>query len=179
MQLANHLTRANTGFLLAKAIQRWNDLLEGGFRRNGYGFVRPAYGAILIPLFEEDGLRIGEVARRSKLSKQTMTTMVKLLQRDGLIKKIADQNDARAWRLFLTVKAKRFRPIAEEVLEEIEMQAKQVASQEDYAKVRGWLRKFADIYELLQNPGLKSEKRSDHEQPYSHPQPSCVKRKSI
>jgi DNA-binding MarR family transcriptional regulator len=145
MQLANHLTRANTGFLLAKAMQRWNDLLEGGFRRNGYGFVRPSYGSILIPLFEEDGLRIGEVARRSKLSKQTMTTMVKLLQRDGLIKKIADQNDARAWRLFLTAKAKRFRPVAESVLSDIETCARVPASAREYQAVRQWLQRFAEL----------------------------------
>ena len=38
-----------------------------------------------MPLFEEDGLRMGELARHSRLSKQTMTTMVRLLERDGLV----------------------------------------------------------------------------------------------
>ena len=32
---------------------------------------------MLVPLFEEDGLRIGELAERSHLAKQTMTTMVR------------------------------------------------------------------------------------------------------
>src|SRR5712672_2349099 len=66
------LTRSNIGFLLAKASQHWNELLYAGFCEEGYPQVRPSFGAILVPLFEEDGLRLGELARRARLSKQTM-----------------------------------------------------------------------------------------------------------
>jgi DNA-binding MarR family transcriptional regulator len=52
--------------------------------------VRPSYGSILVPLFEEDGLRMGELARRAHLSKQTMTTMVRLLEREGLVHRKRD-----------------------------------------------------------------------------------------
>src|SRR5919109_3727219 len=69
--------RANLGFELAKASQRWNELLAAGFAERGYGEVRPAYGSVLLPLFEEDGLRMGQIARRSRLSKQTITTLVR------------------------------------------------------------------------------------------------------
>src|SRR5437773_1331910 len=51
------LTRENLGFLLAKASQRWNELLHERFAAAGYPDVRPAYGSLLIPLYEEDGLR--------------------------------------------------------------------------------------------------------------------------
>ena len=74
------------GFLLAKAVQRWNELLQERFRAAGWGDVRPSYGSILVPLFEEDGLRMGELARRSRLSKQTMTTMVRILERERLVR---------------------------------------------------------------------------------------------
>ena len=63
---AERLTRENLGFLLAKASQRWNDLLGHRFAAAGYPEVRPAYGSLLIPLFEEDGLRQGELARRAR-----------------------------------------------------------------------------------------------------------------
>jgi DNA-binding MarR family transcriptional regulator len=109
-------TRANLGFLLAKASQRWNELLYAHFSERGYGEVRPAYGSILLPLFEEDGLRIGELGRRARLAKQTMTTMVRLLERDGLVVSRPDLEDARATRVYLTARARRFRPVAEEVL---------------------------------------------------------------
>ena len=114
------LTRRNLGFVLAKASQRWNELLYERFAAAGFAEVRPSYGSILIPLFEEDGLRIGEVARRARLSKQTLTTMVRLLERDGLVERQPDPADGRAALLFLTPRARSFRPIAEQVLSELD-----------------------------------------------------------
>ena len=114
------LTRRNLGFVLAKASQRWNELLYERFAAAGFAEVRPSYGSILIPLFEEDGLRIGEVARRARLSKQTLTTMVRLLERDGLVERRPDPADGRASLLFLTPRARSFRPIAEQVLSDLD-----------------------------------------------------------
>jgi DNA-binding MarR family transcriptional regulator len=111
--------RDDLGFLLAKATQRWNELLQERFRTAGWGEVRPSYGSILVPLFEEDGLRIGELARRARLSKQTMTTMVRLLERDGLVRRERDPDDGRAFRIVLTAKARRFEPVAERTLIEL------------------------------------------------------------
>jgi DNA-binding MarR family transcriptional regulator len=113
-------TRANLGFLLAKGSQRWNELLRERFVRAGYPEVRPSYGSLLIPLFEEDGLRMGQLARRARLSKQTMTTMVRLLERDGLVRREADPSDGRAARIALTEEALAFRPVVEAVLAELD-----------------------------------------------------------
>ena len=114
------LTRENLGFLLAKASQRWNELLHERFAAAGYPDVRPAYGSLSIPLYEEDGLRQGELARRAQLSKQTLTTMARALERAGLVERRADPEDARATRLYLTTRAREFRPIAERVLAELD-----------------------------------------------------------
>jgi len=113
------MDRDDLGFLLAKATQRWNELLQEGFRNAGWDEVRPSYGSILVPLFEEDGLRMGELARRSRLSKQTMTTMVRLLEREGLVERVPDPEDGRAARILLTAKARRFEPVAERTLDEL------------------------------------------------------------
>jgi DNA-binding MarR family transcriptional regulator len=113
-------TRENLGFLLAKASQRWNELLQEAFARQGFPEVRASYGSVLLPLFEEDRLRIGEIARRARLSKQTMTTMVRLAERDGLVERRPDVRDRRATRVHLTAKAHRFRPVAEQTLAELE-----------------------------------------------------------
>jgi DNA-binding MarR family transcriptional regulator len=117
---AGALTRSNVGFLLAKASQHWNELLHEHFAAAGYPEVRPAYGSLLIPLYEEDGLRQGELARRAQLSKQTMTTMARALERAGLVERQADPEDARATRLYLTSRAHDFRPVAERVLAELD-----------------------------------------------------------
>jgi DNA-binding MarR family transcriptional regulator len=117
---ASRLTLDNLGFLLAKASQRWNELLYERLAAAGFPEVRPAYGSLLIPLYEEDGLRQGELARRARLSKQTMTTMARALERDGLVERRSDPADARATLIFLTGRAQRLRPTAEQVLAELD-----------------------------------------------------------
>ena len=71
--LAAALSRDDLRFLLAKATQRWNELLAARFAAAGHPDVRPSSGSVLLPLYEQDGLRMGELARRARLSKQTMT----------------------------------------------------------------------------------------------------------
>ena len=122
---AQRATTANLGFLLAKASQRWNELLYEHFVARGYAEVRPSYGSLLLPLFEEDGLRMGQLAERARLCKQTMTTMVRLLERDGLVTRERDAADGRAFRIHLTDRAKEFQPVAEEVLEELDREVQQ------------------------------------------------------
>jgi DNA-binding MarR family transcriptional regulator len=63
---------------------------------------------------------MGELAARARLSKQTMTTMVRLLERDGLVERRADPSDRRASLVFLTERAHGFRPVAEATLEELD-----------------------------------------------------------
>lgn len=120
MGLEARATRENLGYLLAKASQRWNELLYEAFVVEGFGEVRPAYGSVLLPLFEEDGLRMGEVAARARLSKQTMTTLVRLMERNGLVRRERDREDRRAYRIHLTPRARSFRPVAERVLADLD-----------------------------------------------------------
>jgi DNA-binding MarR family transcriptional regulator len=116
-------SRDNLGFLLAKASQRWNELLQEAFAAAGFPEVRASYGSVLLPLFEEDGLRMGEIARRARLSKQTMTTLVRLAERDGLVERRGDADDRRATRVYLSAKGRRFQPVAERVLEGLDAAA--------------------------------------------------------
>jgi DNA-binding MarR family transcriptional regulator len=113
-------TTDNLGFLLAKASARWNELLHEAFRDAGFADVRPSYGSVLVPLFETEPLRIGEIAARSRLSKQTMTTMVRLCERDGLVERRPDPDDGRATQVLLTARSRAFRPVAERVLADLE-----------------------------------------------------------
>jgi len=115
--------RDDVGFLLALASRRWNEILERRFSEAGFPEIRASYGALLVPLFEEDGLRMSELAKRARLSKQTLTTMARLLERDGLIRREADVDDARATRIVLTKRAKRFQPVAEAVLRDLDADA--------------------------------------------------------
>ena len=139
------VTREDLGFLLAKASQRWNELLRERFVIAGYPDVRPSYGSILVPLFEKDGLRMGELAARARLSKQTMTTMVRLLERDGLVERRADPSDGRAWLVFLTERARRFRPVAETTLAELDRLVIETLSVRSRDDLRDALSVLADL----------------------------------
>jgi DNA-binding MarR family transcriptional regulator len=114
------LSRSNLGFLLAKASQHWNELLAGRFRKAGYPQVSPAFGSILLPLFEEDGLQIAELGRRAGLSKQTMTTMVRLMEDRGLVERRPDPGDRRAARIYLTARSRAFQQVAAKTLREMD-----------------------------------------------------------
>ena len=144
-QRAGRATPEYVGFLLAKASQRWNELLYERFVAAGFADVRPSYGSILIPLFEEDGLRMGELAARARLSKQTMTTMVRLLERDGLVERRADPSDGRAALVFLTERARSFHPVAEATLTELDRLVAGTLSTETRDDVQAALRVLADL----------------------------------
>jgi DNA-binding MarR family transcriptional regulator len=139
------LTRANLGFLLAKASQRWNELLYEEFSRRGYADVRPAYGSILIPLFEEDGLRMGQLAERARLSKQTMTTLVRLTERAGLVTREPDPSDGRAALVWLTDRSREFQPVAERALRTLKRRVARRLTREQVSQLRSALIEVADV----------------------------------
>ena len=138
-------TRENLGFLLAKASQRWNELLQEAFAREGYPEVRASYGSVLLPLFEDDGLRMGEVARRARLSKQSMTTLVRLAERDGLVERRQDEDDRRAARVHLTAKGRRFKPVAEKVLAELGAAAESAVGERNLPSTERALANLANL----------------------------------
>ena len=139
------LSRDDLGFLLAKATQRWNELLAARFAAAGYAEVRPSYGSVLLPLFEQDGLRMGELARRARLSKQTMTSMIRRLERDGLVERRGDPSDARASRIFLTARSRRFKPVAAAALRELDALTRRRLGPQRIATAKNALRQLMEL----------------------------------
>ena len=139
------LSRDNLGFLLAKATQHWNELLGAHFAAAGYADVRPSYGSVLLPLFEQDGLRMGELARRARLSKQTMTSMIRRLERDGLVERRADPSDARASLIFLTARSRRFAPVAAATLRDLDGLARRRLGPQQVAGTKKALRQLMEL----------------------------------
>jgi DNA-binding MarR family transcriptional regulator len=142
---APQIDRDNVGHLLAKASQRWNELLAVRFRDAGYPEVRASYGSVLVPLFEEDGLRIGELARRARLSKQTMTTMVRLCERDGLVTRGPDPLDGRAVRVALTERGHAVRPAAAAIVAGLDRELADRLSESELARLRTLLTGVMDL----------------------------------
>jgi DNA-binding MarR family transcriptional regulator len=78
------------------------------------------------------------------LSKQTMTTMVRLLEREGLVHREPDRNDGRAFRIVLTGRARRFEPVAERTLEELAALAQQRLGDRRLASVKHALKEWIE-----------------------------------
>ena len=111
--------KKSLGYLLAKASQRWNEALYAEFCEAGFAHVRPSYGSVLVPLFQNDGLRLSELGQRAGLSKQTMTTMIPQMEKAGLVKREPDPEDGRATLVYLTEDARNLRPVAEKASKKI------------------------------------------------------------
>jgi DNA-binding MarR family transcriptional regulator len=142
---AQPVGRDDLGFLLAKAAQRWNEQLAERFGAAGFGDVSPSYGSVLVPLFEEDGLRLGELARRSRLSKQTMTELVRRVERDGLVERRADPADRRAALVCLTERSRAFEPVAAQVLAELDRLARESVGDRSADELKASLRKLLEL----------------------------------
>jgi DNA-binding MarR family transcriptional regulator len=138
-------TRSNVGFRLAKASQRWNELLAGEFTAAGYPEVRPAYGSILLPLWEEDDLRMGELGARARLAKQTMTTMVRLMERDGLVTRAPDPDDGRAQRVRLTDRGQELRAVASRVLRKLDRRLRERLTDREIATFESCLQEVMSL----------------------------------
>ena len=114
------VTTDNVGFLLAKASQRFNELLVAGLAARGFPEVRSSYGSVLVPLFTASDLRLGEIAGQARLSKQALTGLVALCEKDGLVTRKRDPEDGRAFRISLTPRGRRLQQAAEATLAELD-----------------------------------------------------------
>jgi DNA-binding MarR family transcriptional regulator len=137
--------RDDLGFMLAKATQRWNELLSERFTAAGWEDVSPSYGSVLVPLFEEDGLRMGELARRARLSKQAMTELVRRLERDGLVERRPDPTDGRASIVFLTERGRAFEPVAATTLAELDELVRRHLDDRQVDELRASLQKLLGV----------------------------------
>jgi DNA-binding MarR family transcriptional regulator len=131
-------------------VQRWNELLVERFTARGFEDVRPSYGSVLLPLFEEDGLRMGELARRARLSKQAMTELVPRLERDGLVERRTDLSDGRASLIFLTARSRAFEPVAAAVLGELDGLVRSRLDPERVEELKAALRELTALDERSQ-----------------------------
>jgi DNA-binding MarR family transcriptional regulator len=145
MERSPELSRENLGYLLAKASQRWNEALAVAFAEAGFPEVSPAFGSILLPLAEEDGLQIGELGRRSRLTKQTMTTMIRRMQARGLVDRRPDTDDRRASRIYLTERSRAFLPVAERVLHDMNRRVESRLTPEDLQVLHHALRQLLEL----------------------------------
>ena len=138
-------TATDLGFLLALASRRFNERLTERLAQDGFGAVRAAYGSVLVPLFEQDGLRVGEIGERSRLSKQSMTRLVAQCEADGLVRRRRDTDDGRAFRVELTERGRRLRAVAQAVSAELDAEIGATLGAGDHDALKRALKGVLDL----------------------------------
>ena len=93
----------SVGFLLAKAYQRGCAIFKEEF--DGYDITTQQFG-LLGFLWQEDGLSQAELSTRSQIDRTTMGGLIDRLEKEGLVRRLADPDDRRAYRICLTSKGK-------------------------------------------------------------------------
>lgn len=96
----------NGGFLITKIKQVQGRIFDALLQRAGIEEFNGAQGRILYVLWQEDGLSIIELAKRTGLAKTTLTSMLDRMDEKGFLERVTDTKDRRIVRIFLTPKAR-------------------------------------------------------------------------
>ena len=102
--------RGSTGFALAKVCKAHRGNVAGVLAEIG---LHVGQEMVLVELWQQDGLRGGELAARLRVEPPTVTKMVRRLENCGLLQRNRDPEDARSFRVHLTDKGRALRgPVA-------------------------------------------------------------------
>jgi len=83
------------GFLVAKIHQVSGRIFAEILKKSGIDEINPAQGRILFALWKKDEIPISELARRTQLSKSTLTSMLDRLEQAGYIVRASSKEDRR------------------------------------------------------------------------------------
>lgn len=100
---------SEAGLILAKVHQLSGRRFAEKLRHYGLDQINPAQGRILFVLWQEDGISITELARRTSLGKSTLTSMLDRLESAGYLRRVASKDDRRVITIHRTMKDESFR----------------------------------------------------------------------
>lgn len=108
------------GFLINRTAVRLKRELHQAFKAAGYR-ITPEQWAILNRLWAQEGLSQVELAELTFKDKPNVTRMLEIMEREGWVFRRPDEEDRRAYKVFLTDAGRALKdkliPLAEEVLE--------------------------------------------------------------
>ncbi len=107
------------GFLIAKIHQAAGRVFAKMLKEHGIEAINPAQGRILFVLWEQDGISIQELAKKTSLGKSTLTSMLDRLEAAGHLKRAPSEQDRREIIIRLTEKDKKLRGAYNKVSDEM------------------------------------------------------------
>ena len=111
--------KTNGGFLVTKIKQLGDRIVERILAEKNIDAFNGAQGRILYVLWQEDGVPIKIISKKSGLAITSLTTMLERMEKNGLISRKTDEADKRKTLLFLTDKAKELKKAYDSVSNEM------------------------------------------------------------
>ena len=99
-------TQTQGGFLISQIKQIGGRVFEKLLTNAGVEAFNGAQGRILYVLWQEDGIPIVELSRKTGLAKTTLTSMLDRMESAKLIARVFDKSDRRRTRISLTETAR-------------------------------------------------------------------------
>jgi DNA-binding MarR family transcriptional regulator len=85
----------NLAILLREPFRAMTDRLHERLAERGHPAIRHAHGAVFEWL-DDDGTRVGVLAERARMTKQSMAQLVEHLEAHGYVERVPDPTDGRA-----------------------------------------------------------------------------------
>lgn len=111
--------KTNGGILITRIKQLQGRIFEKLLAQHGISEFNGAQGRILFVLWEEDGIPISELARKTGLAKTTLTSMLDRMKQRELIERIYSPADRRTVKIRLTERALGLQEHYEQVSDEM------------------------------------------------------------
>jgi DNA-binding MarR family transcriptional regulator len=97
-------------FLLVRATHGFRAFADATLAEAGLtDAIRPGMGAIYYALLEADGCPVKHLVETLGIPNGTLTGLLDSMEKGGLIQRLSDPNDGRAWQVFLTPQGKALR----------------------------------------------------------------------
>jgi DNA-binding MarR family transcriptional regulator len=133
--------RETMGYLLARMCRvhrsRAHALLDGIGLHRGQQFV-------LSELWESEGITHSELAERLQVRPATVTSVLKRMERTGLLERRRDTADERVSRVYLTDAGREIRESVERVWQGLEEETFMGFSAEELGSLRGYLERIGE-----------------------------------
>jgi DNA-binding MarR family transcriptional regulator len=107
------------GFLMAKIRQVSERIFARILKEYRIDRINPAQGRILFVLWQQDGIPIRQLAKRTQLSKSTLTSMLDRLEKAGHVTRVRSIKDRREILIKRTQKDKQLERIYSEVSQQM------------------------------------------------------------
>ena len=130
------------GFLIAKIHQITNRIFKQMLKEYGIKELNPGQGQILFALWQEDGVPIHELSKKTQLTKSSLTTMLDRLQNSGFLKREDDENDRRIIIVKLSEKSKNLQKKYVDVSKKMTEVFYGTLTEEEIDQFEGYLRRI-------------------------------------